>query len=100
MFCWKSATPSAPNNRQSKIHKIAHKSNEMRMTTSTAHPTGSRSQAPIAVDVSIGSIWRPLPHSRFTSGARLFQLPSHNPFDLNLAFMLAGLRQVEGHLQP
>ena len=29
-----------------------------------------------------------------------FQLPPHNPFDLNLALVLAGLRQVISHLQP
>src|SRR5215469_5797864 len=44
--------------------------------------------------------WRPLPRSRFTSRAPLVQLPPHNPFDLNLGFVMAGLRQIVGHLQP
>src|SRR5215472_2043052 len=100
MFCWKSATRSVPNNRQSKIHKIAHKSNERSTITSTAHPAGNRSQAPIAVAVSIRSIVRTFSRLAFASRARLFQFSPHNPFHLNLAFMLAGLRQVVGHLQP
>jgi hypothetical protein len=68
--------------------------------TSTAHPAGNRSQAPIAVAVSIRSIVRTFPRLGFASQARLVHLPPHNPFDLNLAFVLAGLRQVVGHLQP
>src|ERR1700730_1456137 len=100
MFSWKSATLSVSNNHQSKISRIAHKSNERRTITSIAYPTGNRSQAPIAVDVSIKSVWRTLPHSGFASRARLIQLPPHNPLDLNLAFVLAGLREIVGHLQP
>src|SRR6516162_141090 len=100
MFFWKSAPLGVLNNCQSKIHRSAHKSNERRTTTSTAHPTGHRSPATIAVDVSITSVWRTVPAPVFASRARLFQLPSHNPFDLNLGFVLAGLCQVIGHLQP
>ena len=70
MFCWKSATPSVPNNRQSKIHKIAHKSNERSTITSTAHPAGNRSQAPIAVAVSIRSIVRTFPRLALPHGRR------------------------------
>src|ERR1700730_119436 len=100
MFSWKSATLSVSNNRQSKISRIAHKSNQRRTITSIAYPTGNRSQAPIAVDVSIKSVWRTLPHSGFASPARVVQLLPHNPLDLNLAFVLAGLREIVGHLQP
>src|SRR6266446_4813799 len=100
MFSWKSAALSVSNNRQSKISRIAHKSNERRTITSIAYPTGNRSQAPIADDVSIKSVWRTLPRSGFTSGARLVQLPPHDPLDLDLAFVLAGLREIVGHLQP
>jgi len=41
-----------------------------------------------------------LRHSGFTSRARLVHLPPHNPSDLYLGFVPAGLRQVVGHLQP
>src|SRR5215469_865849 len=100
IFSWKSAPLGVLNNCQSKIHKRAHKSNETRTTTSSANPTGHRSPATIAVDISINSVWRTVPASIFASRARLFQLPSHDPFDLNLGFVLAGLCQVISHLQP
>ena len=60
-FSWKSAPLGVLNNCQSRIHRRAHKSNERRTTTSTAHPTGHRSPATIAVDVSIKSVSRTVP---------------------------------------
>ena len=41
-----------------------------------------------------------LPRPALLQDTGLYQLPPHNPFDLNLGFVLAGLRQVVGHLQP
>jgi hypothetical protein len=79
-----------------KISSMAHNSNERMTTTSNAQPTGHRSPARIAVDISTKSVCaRALLHR-----PRLFQPPPHNPFDLNFAFVLVGLRQVVGHLQP
>src|SRR5258708_27547796 len=100
MFSWKSAALSVSNNCQSKISRIAHKSNERRTITSIAYPTGNRSQAPIAIDVCIKSVWRTPPRSRFASRARLLQLPPRDPLDFDLAFVPAGLREIVGHLQP
>src|SRR5260370_28159206 len=100
MFSWKSAALSVSNNCQSKISRIAHKSNERRTITSIAYPTGNRSQAPIAIDVCIKSVWRTPPRSRFASRARLLQLPPRDPLDFDLAFVPAGPRQVGGHLHP
>jgi hypothetical protein len=40
------------------------------------------------------------PRSRFASRARLLQLPPRDPFDFDLAFVPAGLREIVGHLQP
>jgi len=94
-FSWKSAPLGVLNNCQSRIHRRAHKSNERRTTTSTAHPTGHRSPATIAVDVSIKSVSRTVPAPVFASRVRLFRLPPHNPLDLNLGFVLAGLCQVK-----
>src|SRR5260370_8165258 len=88
------------NNCQSKISRIAHKSNERRTITSSAYPTGNRSQAPIAIDVCIKSVWRTPPRSRFASRARLLQLPPRDPFDFDLAFVPAGLREILGPLPP
>jgi hypothetical protein len=50
MFPLKSATVS--NNCKSRISKIAHRSNESTMITSTAQPTGSRSPAPTLAGAS------------------------------------------------
>src|SRR6516225_12504880 len=41
-----------------------------------------------------------LPRPALLQDTGLYQLPPHNPFDLNRGFVLAGLRQVVGHLQP
>src|SRR5260370_28125341 len=100
MFSWKSAALSVSNNCQSKISRIAHKSNERRTITSIAYPTGNRSQAPIAIDVCIKSVWRTPPRSRFASRARLLQLPPRDPFDFDLAFVPAGLREIVGPFRP
>ena len=89
---WKSVQPSVPNNRQSKdqcrtiakaIHKIAHKSNDRRMATSTAHPMGPSTRTPIAV--SIKSVWRTLPRPGFTSADGTLQPSARTRLTLILA---------------
>src|SRR5262249_15155416 len=48
----------------------------------------------------IRSLPKRVPRSGFTSWARLHHFPPYNSFDLNLAFALACLREIVGHLQP
>jgi len=67
------------------------------MANSTARLIGPSPCAPVAV--CIKSVWRALPRPGFTSGAGRFQLRPHNPFDLNLGFVLASVREIVGHLE-
>src|SRR5713101_6424729 len=71
-----------------------------RTTPSTTHPAGNQSSERIAADVCIIVGLASAARSGFASRARLLHLPPRDPSDFDLAFVLAGLRKIVGHLQP